>query len=59
MLMERIGAAQAGYATVLFPIVALMASTIFEEFEWSLAAIAGIGLTILGNLVMFGKAHPR
>ena len=54
MLVDRIGAAQAGYATVLFPIVALIVSSMFEGFEWTGLAIAGITLTIAGNLVMFG-----
>ena len=57
VLVERIGAAQAGYATVLFPIVALIASSVFEGFEWTALAIAGISLTIVGNLVMFGKTR--
>ncbi|WP_299297251.1 DMT family transporter [uncultured Tateyamaria sp.] len=58
VLVDRIGAAQAGYATVLFPIVALVASSIFEGFEWTVLAIAGIALTIAGNVVMFGKSKP-
>ena len=57
VLVERIGAAQAGYATVLFPIVALIISSVFEDFEWTALAIVGIGLTIAGNLVMFGKTR--
>ncbi|WP_353476236.1 DMT family transporter (plasmid) [Salipiger sp. H15] len=53
VLVGRIGSARAGYATVLFPIVALSASTIFEGYQWTPLAIAGLLLACLGNLVMF------
>jgi len=36
-LVANEGAARAGYATVLFPIVALAVSTVMEGFEWTLA----------------------
>lgn len=55
MLVGRIGSAKAGYATVLFPIVALTASTLFEGYEWSLMSILGVVLAALGNIVMFRK----
>jgi drug/metabolite transporter (DMT)-like permease len=40
-LLRRIGAARAGYATVLFPIVALAVSTLVEGYRWTLPAICG------------------
>ncbi|MCP5089117.1 MAG: DMT family transporter, partial [Rhodobacteraceae bacterium] len=42
LLVARVGSAQAGYATVIFPGVALMASTLFEGFQWTPIAIAGV-----------------
>ncbi|MTH78527.1 EamA family transporter [Paracoccus aestuariivivens] len=53
LLVARIGSARAGYATVVFPVVALMLSTLYEGFLWTPAAVAGLGLTLLGNIVMF------
>ena len=53
MLVANIGSAKAGYATVLFPVIALLASTFFEGYVWHLTAIIGLLLTMLGNVVMF------
>ncbi|GLQ16085.1 DMT family transporter [Maritalea porphyrae] len=55
LLVARMGSAKAGYATVLFPIVALFASTLFEGYQWHATAIVGIALTMLGNIVMFAR----
>ena len=58
-LVHRIGAAKAGYATVLFPIVALSASTLLEGYVWTPMAFAGVALVLAGNAVMFWPAAPR
>ena len=55
LLVQKIGSARAGYATVAFPVVALLISTLFEGFIWTPSAIIGLGLTALGNLVMFAR----
>jgi drug/metabolite transporter (DMT)-like permease len=55
MLVLRIGSSRAAYTTVLFPVVALSLSTIFEGYHWNVAALAGLGLTLLGNLVIFWR----
>lgn len=52
-LVRRIGAARAGYATVLFPIVALSASTWLEGYVWTPTAFVGVGMVLAGNIVMF------
>ena len=55
-LIQRIGAASAAYTTVLFPVVALAISTLFEGYRWSWLAGAGVVLTLLGNgLALQGK----
>lgn len=53
LLVARMGSAQAGYATVVFPVVALLVSTVFEGYVWTASAFVGVGLTLIGNLVMF------
>ena len=59
-LLGRIGADRAAYVSVLFPIVALALSTAFEGYHWTLAAAAGIALTVFGNVVILNHArkHP-
>ncbi|MEO1700986.1 MAG: DMT family transporter [Pseudomonadota bacterium] len=51
-LVKRIGAGRAGYATVVFPIFALLVSTLVEDYKWTLAAIFGLALVIAGNVVV-------
>ena len=48
-LLGRIGADRAAYATVLFPLVALTISTVFEGYRWSAPAMAGTVLILVGN----------
>ncbi|TLP64395.1 DMT family transporter [Parasedimentitalea maritima] len=55
LMVARLGSDRAAYATVLFPVVALFMSTLFEGYEWHATALAGIALTIAGNLIMFAK----
>jgi len=53
MLVGRIGPERAAYCTVLFPIVALAASTVFEGYQWTGLAMVGLVLVVTGNLVAF------
>jgi len=48
-LLKTIGSARAGYTSVLFPVVALLVSTIAEDYQWSTFAIAGLAMIIVGN----------
>ena len=50
-LLRNIGASRAGYATVLYPIVALMISTLLEGYAWTAIAVLGVVLTLVGNIV--------
>jgi len=54
-LVGNIGADRAAYATLLFPIVALVISTIWEDYHWSVSSASGVGLIIFGNLVVLKK----
>lgn len=58
-LLGRIGADRAAYATVLFPVVALAISTVFEGYEWSLAASAGVALILSGNIIVLRMGPGR
>lgn len=52
-LVGRIGASQAAYSTLLFPLVALTLSTIYERYQWHDNAIVGLVMILMGNMVMF------
>jgi len=51
-LLGRIGADRASYATVLFPLVALAISTVFEGYVWTAGALLGVALVLGGNLLV-------
>lgn len=51
-LLGRIGADRAAYASVLFPIVALVLSTLFEQYHWSSAGLLGVATVLGGNLLI-------
>ncbi len=55
-LVGRIGADKAAYAAVLFPVIALGISTIFENYQWSLRAVFGFALVLLGNYIVLTKS---
>ncbi|MFG1480106.1 DMT family transporter [Xanthobacter sp. V4C-4] len=59
LLIRRIGASRAGYATVLFPLVALALSTWFESFHWTLGAAFGIALVLAGTLLVLLPPRAR
>jgi len=54
-LLRRLGAARAGYATVLFPIVALTVSTLVEGYHWTPLAVAGVALALFGNVLVLHR----
>ena len=54
-LVGRIGAGKAAYSTLLFPLVALVISTIWEGYQWHMNAIIGVILILCGNAIFFIK----
>jgi drug/metabolite transporter (DMT)-like permease len=57
-LLGRIGADRASYAMVLFPVIALVISTIFEGYVWTPTGLAGIALILCGNLLVLRRTTP-
>ncbi len=58
-LVGRIGPGRAAYTTLLFPVVALALSTIWEDYHWSLPAVCGILLILCGNYLALVKGKTR
>lgn len=50
-LIRDMGAGNAAYTSVATPIVAMILSTLFESYRWSLLAVAGSVLAMLGLLI--------
>ena len=58
-LVGRIGADRAAYAAVLFPVIALGISTVFEDYQWTLRAVCGFALVLLGNYVVVTRSRSK
>jgi drug/metabolite transporter (DMT)-like permease len=58
-LLGRIGADRAAYTSVVFPLVALGLSTVFENYEWTKLALAGVALIIAGNVIVLARIGRR
>jgi drug/metabolite transporter (DMT)-like permease len=54
-LIGKIGADRAAYSAMLFPIVALAISTVYEGYQWSAHNIIGIMLVLIGNGLVINK----
>jgi drug/metabolite transporter (DMT)-like permease len=57
-LLGRIGAHRAGYAMVMFPVVALILSFLFEGMEITGNIVVGVAFVLLGNLFVLQTRRP-
>ncbi len=55
-LVGRVGVERAAYATLLFPLVALGISTVFEDYYWTAYAGIGVVLILIGNMIILKKS---
>jgi drug/metabolite transporter (DMT)-like permease len=54
-LIGKIGADRAAYATMLFPIVALGISTVYEGYQWTPSNMIGMAVVLVGNWMVLRK----
>jgi drug/metabolite transporter (DMT)-like permease len=54
-LLGRIGASRAGYAVVMFPVVALVVSFAFEGLALTANIVLGIVLVMAGNVLILRR----
>jgi drug/metabolite transporter (DMT)-like permease len=54
-LIGKIGADRAAYATMLFPIVALGISTVYEGYQWAAHNVIGLAVVLIGNWLVLNK----
>ena len=55
-LLGRVGVERAAYSTLIFPLVALGFSTVFEDYQWTAYAVIGILLILTGNLLILKRS---
>ncbi|ATH77179.1 MULTISPECIES: DMT family transporter [Halomonadaceae] len=58
-LVNKIGINKAAYCMVAFPVVAILISTLFEDFHWDPTTFSGVGVIIFGNFLMVSKLEWR
>jgi drug/metabolite transporter (DMT)-like permease len=54
-LLKRIGAGRAGYNAAVIPVIAMLFSTFFEDYVWTMSAVIGMTLVLAGNVLVLGK----
>ncbi len=54
-LLGRIGANKAGYATIAFPVIAILLSVMFEGLEITPPLLIGMVLVLIGNLAIMHR----
>lgn len=59
VLLKTLGAARSSYVSVIFPIVALLISTLFEDYRWTAIAAAGVVLIVAGNWLALTRTPVR
>ena len=51
-LLRRIGSGRSGYTAAVIPVVAMLASTLFEGYHWTPAALGGMALVMAGTVLV-------
>ncbi len=58
-LVRNVGPAMAGYATIMFPPVALFISSLFEAYQWKLLHLLGLAFVLIGNVFIIWHKKPQ
>ena len=54
-LLGRIGANKAGYATIAFPVIAILLSVTFEDLKITATLIIGMLMVLVGNVSILNR----
>jgi drug/metabolite transporter (DMT)-like permease len=57
-VLRIIGPAKAAYSSVIIPVIAMLLSTLFEGYRWSLLAGSGAALTGIGLIIALRARRP-
>ncbi len=58
VLLNNMGPEKASYVIVLFPVVAVVLSSLFEDFAWTENTFIGFALVLLGNAIILAPDKP-
>ncbi len=54
-LLGNIGPDRAAYVSIIVPIIALAVSTVYEDYHWTVIALAGVAIITMGNIMILRK----
>jgi drug/metabolite transporter (DMT)-like permease len=54
-LLGNIGPDKSAYVTLIIPIIALILSTFFEDYQWNAYALLGVAFIMTGNFIILKK----
>lgn len=57
-VIRAVGPAMAAYSSVVVPVIAMLLSTLFEGYRWSLLAAAGCALALAGLVIALRARSP-
>ena len=57
-VIRAVGPARAAYSSVLTPIIAMLLSTLFENYRWTMLAAAGGAVALVGLLIALSAPKP-
>lgn len=54
-LLGKIGPDKAGYISLVYPVIAIIFSTFFEDYQWTVGGFIGLLIILVGNFIAMGK----
>lgn len=57
-VIRRVGAAVAAYSGIITPVIAMLLSTLFEGYRWTVIAAAGCALALAGLVIALSTRSP-
>ena len=58
-LLGNIGADKSAYVTLVIPVIALILSSIFEDYHWTLTSLIGVLFILSGNIIILRKKKSK
>ncbi|WP_051786125.1 DMT family transporter [Endozoicomonas numazuensis] len=58
-LIQRMGSDRTAYVDIIYPIIALLISTIMEGYEWTMVSVLGVVVILFGNLLAMSNHFDR
>jgi len=55
LVLGRIGADRAGYISLVYPVIAMIISTFYENYQWTIEASGGLILILFGKYIAMGQ----